>query len=83
MKATEGMHRKVTQVNIIRTLLFIFKSIENKERVNCKSKLPSLIFCLCPVFFDGRVIFVEEAKPRSDIQRAETKPQILRTWELS
>lgn len=34
-------------------------------------------------FFDGRVIFVEEAKPRSDIQRAETKPQILRTWELS
>ncbi|CAN7054324.1 unnamed protein product [Brassica rapa subsp. trilocularis] len=64
------MHRKVTQVNIIRTLLFILKSIENKERVNCKSKLPSLIF-------------VEEAKPRSDIQRAETKPQILRTWELS
>ncbi|CAN7040935.1 hypothetical protein HID58_005908 [Brassica napus] len=39
-------------------------------------------------FLDGRVIFVEEAKPMSDIQRAkrsdfnraQTKPRTFRTW---
>ncbi|KAF8085550.1 hypothetical protein N665_0664s0017 [Sinapis alba] len=40
-------------------------------------------------FLDGRVIFVEEAKPKSDIQRAkprsdfnkaQTKPRTFRTW---
>lgn len=79
MKAIQGMHGKVTHLNITHTRLSLLQ-------INI-FKNSGLV---CVQFLDGRVIFVEEAKPKSDLQRAtkprsdfnrsQTKPRTFRTW---
>lgn len=77
VKAIQGMHGKVTHHTY--ACLYL-------EQTKCSSK--TLIW-FCVQFLDGRVIFVEEAKPKSDLQRAkprldfnkaQTKPRTFRTW---